>query len=118
MAGRITINGSLNELPQGTLSIGPLTLSPNTDNLAYEISILLGSGTTNVAVPVWAVGVIIIPNPSNAESLSISTSEEEGGAVGLSPTAPSLISFPASPPTAIAVTTGGALDTYTIFTFF
>jgi hypothetical protein len=120
MAGRITINGSLNELPQGTVSIGPLTLSPATENLCQAVNLTLASGANVVPIPTWATGVLIQPNPSNAVTLNVNTYNSEAPADGaaISPTAPSLLSLPASPPLNLLIIAGSAADTETTVTFF
>jgi hypothetical protein len=104
-------------LPQGTITLGPITISPTTDNLTQDVNFTMAMGNTVIDVPSWAVGAIIIPNPTNTVAMVISTSEILSG-VNLSPSAPSLISFPSPPPTAITFIVTSAVTTTTTVTFF
>lgn len=118
MSGRVAIQATLNELPQGTVSIGPLTITPNTSNLCSVINTVLLSGTNQMAIPSWALGLIIMPNPSNATPMSVHTVITDAG-IHLSQTVPSLISFdPANMPTQLYILTSGTPISETSFIFF
>jgi hypothetical protein len=111
MGGRVTIQASLNGLPQGTLTVGPLTISPNSDNLAETDNNIFPTGLFELTVPTWAVGCIIQPSPSNTSAIEL-------GGVFISRTGPTLITFDDPPPAVLPFTTTVAMTTETTVTYF
>jgi hypothetical protein len=119
VGGRVTINATLNGLPQGTITLGPITISPTTANLTQDENFTLQMGQSAIDVPSWAVGCIIIPNPTNTVPMMVATvGVGNEGSVGLSASAPSLISFPSPPPAALSFIVTSAVTTTTTVTFF
>jgi hypothetical protein len=116
MAGTVTIEGTINTVPPGSASI-QTTITASASNLIQIINQVLASGANTISVPSWAVGVLIEPAPTNTIALTLKGVTGDTG-VGLSPTNPTLISFPASPPSTFVVTAATVTTTETTFTFF
>jgi len=117
MAGRVTIQAVLNELPQGTLSIPTVTIAPTISNLVQVLNVVLAEGDNLVAVPSWSVGVLIQPAAGNAVAMTLKGISGDTG-TPLALTAPSLVSFPASPPADIDLYSATLAVTDTTVTFF
>jgi hypothetical protein len=96
MGGRVTINATLNALPQGTITLGPLTIAPNGDNLTSAVVIELVEGGNTIAVPSWAVGTIIQPDPTNTVVYSLCGRVGDTGIL-MSASAPALVCFGPDP---------------------
>lgn len=117
MAGRVTIQASLNELPQGSVTIAPLTISPNTQNLYGSGVYTLAEGANSIIVPDFAAGVIITPTATNTIAITLKGASGDTG-IPISPSAPILLTFPADPPETITLTAASDFSTPTTFSFF
>ncbi len=116
MSGQLSIQGQLTGLPTGSETIGPLTVSPNESSDYEEYSVQLTSNIFNVIpVPTWAAGVIIVPSTENSLPITLKGGIADTG-VPISPSGPTLLEFPADPPSSIGLTVTGIGDTG-IFTF-
>ena len=88
MAGQLTVAGVLTGTPEGTVYIGPVTITPNALNKYAATSLEPASGSNTVAVPAWAVGCRIIPDPTNAVAFKVKTVGGDTG-TNLNQTTPS-----------------------------
>jgi hypothetical protein len=116
MSGYVAISGNINNVPQGTTAIGPLTIAATSSNLFSITNVVLGSGANTITVPSWAVGVLIQPPSGNTQTLTLKGVTGDTG-VAISETGPTLLSF-TTPPSTFVVTAGGATTGDTSFTFF
>lgn len=118
MGGTVTVGGFLNGLPLGQINVGPFSLSPNGGNNLQVTSVTLASGANTIAVPSWAVGMLIIPNTNNATSLTLKGVTGDTG-IPLSPANPTgPVMFSASPPSDFVLTAGALFGTVTQVVFF
>jgi hypothetical protein len=117
MAGQVTIGGQLTGVPLGQINLPPFTIVANAANNLAQSSITLASGFNSISVPTWAVGVIIIPSVTNAVAMTLKGVTGDTG-IPLSLTAPSCLSFPATPPATIGITSASAGATITEVVFF
>ena len=117
MAGNLTLGGFLNGLPMGQLNVGPFTIVANAGNNLAATEITLANGFNSITVPTWAVGVIIIPSPTNAVAMTLKGITGDTGIL-LALVTPSFLTFPASPPATIGLTSTGAGATITSVVFF
>ena len=117
MAGTVTIGGFLSGLPFGQINLGPISLAANAGNNLAVTDITLASGANTIAVPSFAVGMVILPNVGNAIAMTLKGITGDTG-TPLAPALPSLISFPASPPANIVLTAASLFGTITSIVFF
>ena len=117
MAGYVAISGILTGTPTGTQLIGPNTISGNSSNDYQTTAVTLSSGANTITIPSWAAGVIIQPNTSNAVALTLKGVTGDTG-IAISSTAPTLLSFAASPPSTFVITAASTLSYTTQITFF
>jgi hypothetical protein len=117
MAGRVTIQASLNELPQGSVTIAPLTISPTVDNLYEALVVDLASGANTITVPTWATGVLIIPTSTNTVALTLKGVTGDAG-IEIGPASPTLLTFASTPPASFVITAASAVSTPTSISFF
>ena len=117
MAGQVTIGGQLTGLPFGAIQIPPVTIAANAGNNLEVLTTTLANGFNSFSVPTWAVGIWIIPNVTNAVPMTLKGITGDTG-IPMSLTNPSLLSFPASPPATVGITSGGAGATITTIVFF
>ena len=117
MAGSVTIAGQLTATPAGTVSVGPYNLAPTSTNNYQSTAVTLASGANTITVPSWATAILIEPSTANVVALTLKgVTGDTGVALGL--TAPSLCSFPASPPATVVLTAASIFTTNTQITFF
>ena len=117
MAGQLLISGQLTGTPLGTINIGPFTLTGNAASNLQINQITFASGANTIAIPTWAKGMLIEPNTINAVALTLKGITGDTG-VTLSPTTPTLVTFPASPQANFVITAGALFTTITSITFF
>lgn len=117
MAGTVSINGTVNQIPQGPFQIGPLTLTPNSSNELASTNIKLANGANTITIPTWAAYILIVPDPTNAVVMTLKGVSGDTG-IPLSLTGPSVVSLGASPPANFVLTSTGAGATYTNIVFF
>lgn len=117
MAGRVTITASLNELPQGSVTIAPLTISPTVDNLYEALVVDLIDGANTIDIPTWTSGVLIIPPPTNTVEIVLKGAEGDTGII-VNPAAPSLFTLPSSPQATFLLAAGsGGVENVSISFF-
>jgi hypothetical protein len=116
MGGRVTINATLSGLPQGTITLGPLTISPTTDNLVSSVVIELVDGVNTIAVPSWAVGMILQPDPTNTVQYSLCGNVSDTGTI-LAAATPGVLCFGTNPGQIILVAESNFTTEMTV-TFF
>lgn len=117
MGGTVNIAGTIGPpVPPGQTTIAA-AITASVANLIQIINQILASGANTIAVPTWAVGVLIEPASNNTIQLTLKGVTGDTG-VPLSLTAPTLLSFPAAPPANIVVTAASVTTTETTFTFF
>jgi hypothetical protein len=117
MPGTVTIGGILEQLTMGTpITIGPFTITPNAAGHFAVTSIQLANGVNTIAVPAWAAGCIILPDPANAVGMTLKGVTGDTG-IPLDLTSPSLLNFPAVPPASFVLTSAlvGATQTEILF---
>lgn len=89
----------------------PFALAENTTSAAAISNLTLTTGANTITLPT-GVGTIknalIIPPTGNSQTLTLKGVTGDTG-VPLSPTAPTLLSFPASPSATFCITAGGAV---------
>lgn len=117
MPGQVTLGGTLNGLPFGTIQFPPITLAANSAGNLVVNATTLANGFNSFTVPTWAVGIIIIPNTSNAVPMTLKGITGDTG-IPLSLTGPSLFSLPAVPLTTFGLTSSGAGATITQVVFY
>ena len=117
MPGQVTLGGTLNGLPFGTIQFPPITIAANSAGNLVVVAITLANGFNAIAVPTWAVGVIILPNVTNAVPMTLKGVTGDTG-LPLSLTSPSLLSFGAITPANIGLTSSGAGATITQVVFY
>jgi len=117
MSGNLNILGTINALPQGTVSISPPTIIPNGQNLFGETNVNLASGANTINVPTWAAGAIITPPATNTVALTLKGISGDTG-IAIGNTAPMMLSFPASPPTSFVISAASLTTGLTTITFF
>ena len=117
MAGQVIIQGQLTGVPQGYTNIGPYIVSPSTSNNYSQTEITFASGPNTIAVPSWASGVIIRPDPTNTVAYFLKGASGDTG-VGLGLIQPSLINFSGTPPANIVIAAVFIFTTVTTFIFF
>jgi hypothetical protein len=59
MAGTIALSGKLTGTPIGDVTLPPIEIPGNPDNLVETRTLELANGNNTIAVPSWAVGVVI-----------------------------------------------------------
>ena len=118
MAGEVTIAGSDTGAPAGQRVLGPLTVQGGA-TVGETVAGSLTSGDNTFAVPVGAIGVVIIPPLTGGTvTLKVRTSSNSGDAgLPISSTLPSVLVFPASAPTSVIVNSSGALAAFTSLWF-
>lgn len=116
MAGSVKISGTISTVPPGSVDVSA-TLTPSTADLVQNINVILASGANTIPVPSWATAVLIEPSPSNAVALILKGVTGDTGNP-ISKVAPTLISFPSTPPGQIVITAASLQVTSTTFTFF
>ena len=117
MAGSITIQGLLTGTTSGTQYVGPYTLVPNAAGNFAVTEVILVAGNNTIAVPTWATVCLIVPPTANV--LTTMTLKGATGDTGtpLSLSAPSVISFPVTPPADLIITAAGSASPPTTFVF-
>jgi len=104
---QVTITGVKAGLPFGSESIGPLTiLNTASGDAVTDLSSLNGDNT--IAVPSWAIGVIISLPAGNTTALKLKGASGDTG-VSLHLTNPSVLSLPASQTTFILNVAGAGV---------
>lgn len=116
MAGSVTISGTISTVPPGSAEIDA-TLTPTPSNLIEILNLVLASGANTIAVPTWATSVLIEPSSANVEGLTLKGVTGDTG-IAISPTQPTLLSFPVTTPANIVLTAAGLFITQTTITFF
>jgi len=116
MAGIVSIQEQLTQLASGEVN-NVTSIQANATNNYEAITITLANGANTIAVPTWAVGCIIRPNPLNAVAMTLKGVTGDTG-IPLDLTGPSLINFPATPPATFVLTSTGAGATVTTIEFF
>jgi hypothetical protein len=117
MPGTVTIGGILEQLTMGTpVTVGPFTITPNAAGNFAVTSAQLANGANTIAVPSWAAGCIILPNPANAVGMTLKGVTGDTG-IPLDVTSPSLLNFPLAPPASFVLTSAlvGATQTEILF---
>lgn len=117
MAGTVTIQGQLTTLQQGTVQVGPFTLTANATSNFAASETTLASGANTITVPTWAAGCIIIPPTTNAVALTLKGVTGDTGIL-LSLTLPSLVMFPATPSASFVITAASLTTAPTSVVFF
>lgn len=116
MAGFVTTKVDLDQLPQGSV-VSTTSQAGNTENEYAATAVELGNGVNSIAVPSWAVGVIIRPDPTNTVALTLKGAAGDTG----TPLAPGKVSgpimFPAAPPASILIVAAANTTTTTIVEF-
>jgi len=112
----VNITGSITSSPSGSRSIN-LVISNSTPPAA-ETELVLASGDNTIDVPTLSDGCIIIPDSTSTVAKVLKGDTGDTG-VGISPTKPTLLTWPDTPPSDFIITTDGA-DTgkYTRILFF
>lgn len=116
MSGTVSIAGTLQSVPPGSTTIAA-AVTASASNLVQVTNTVLANGANTIAVPTWAVGVLIEPAANNTIALTLKGVTGDTG-TPLSPTAPTLISFPSTPPANIVITAASVTTTETTVTFF
>jgi hypothetical protein len=118
MPGTFTLAGSAPGLPAGEIVFGPNTISGAVNSGAELASVALNSGDNTIAVPAGAVSVWITPPSGNAVALTLRTSANNSDAgLPISPTNPTVLSFPSSTPTSIIIHAASGVTGETIVAF-
>jgi hypothetical protein len=116
MSGSVVISGQLTGVPVGTIQVGPLTIAAQTSNEVYIATYTFSSGNNIQSIPA-CVGALIEPNPSNTVSLTLKGNVADTG-IPISPTLPTLLTFPASWANSLVFVAGAAFTTTTSVTYF
>jgi hypothetical protein len=118
MAGAVTISGNITGLPQGSVTIGPLTLTPADENLYEELTILFASGANTIAVPPWSEFCLIQPGTGSVIALTLKgVTGDTGIPIGLSK--PTLLSFvDDATPASFVITAASSFSAYSSISFF
>lgn len=117
MAGYVAISGLLSQTPQGTIRIGPLSITPNGSNDFQSSQQTLPSGNNSITVPSWAVGVLIQPPTGNAVVITLKGVNGDTGTV-ISPSGPTLISLTAGSVSTFVLNAASTISALTSLTFF
>jgi hypothetical protein len=117
VGGQLTLSGNVTGVPQGSVAIGPLTVTPSASNLWNELTLSLASGANTITVPTWALFCLIQPASNNTVGLTLKGVTGDTG-VPLSLTNPTLLSFAATPPATIVLTAAAPFTTATSVSFF
>ena len=112
----VNIQGYFDSIPSGAGSIA-LAIT-NTTPPDHREQIVLASGDNTITVPALSDGVLIIPDSTSTVTKTLKGDTGDTG-VEVSPTKPTLLTWPSTPPASFILTTNGA-DTgkYTTFLFF
>jgi hypothetical protein len=118
VAGLVTIQGSVTQVPQGQITVGPLTLTPTSSNQYSSSNLILSSGANTITVPTWATHIIIEPDPANTVSITLKGVTGDTG-IPLALNQASVFSIPgAGSPGTIVLTSGAGATLYTNIVFF
>jgi len=115
MASSITISGVKPGVGAGPQTIGPLTITANA-SIGAVTDIVLASGANTITVPAGSTAMVIVPPTTNTQTLTLKGVTGDTG-VPLSPTQPSVISFPASAPSTVVLTAGALFSGITEISF-
>jgi hypothetical protein len=118
MPGYAAISGLITGTTAGSNPLGPFVTAANAAADFVVQGPILPSGNFTVTCPLFvSAGVIIVPNPANTQTLTLKGINGDTG-IPLSPVAPTMISWPASPPATFVLTAGGNFTTVTSLIFF
>lgn len=101
--GTVTIQGNVSNLPTGTMTIGPLTLT-TANAVGENLLIALSSGANTIALPTGTTVVFILgpnasvpqPNPNYAGVLTLKGVSGDTG-IAIANDTPTMLSFDSSP---------------------
>lgn len=105
----LSISGTV-QTTSGMDDIGPLTIPTNTSGLSQRTTFTPASGANTVTVPSWAKVAIIIPNVSNLVGMTLKGVTGDTG-VPISPTVPTELPWPSSPPASFVITAASLFTT-------
>lgn len=77
-SGTFTISGSVNSLLTGSKTIGPLVVT-SSDAVAETRSFVLAPGDNTIDVPDGAVAMIVVPDPTNANDMTLKGDAADDG---------------------------------------
>jgi hypothetical protein len=117
MPGYAAISGLITGTTAGTLNIGPYTTPASTSAQVGSSLVLLLSGVNTVVIPAFAVGTIIVPDPTNTVGLTLKGVSGDTG-IPLALTSACMFSFPPSPPANYLLVAALNFTTYTRIVFF
>ena len=114
MGGALTIQGVQTGIPEGSKTVS-LTVTMGTVGTVTDV--VLASGANTVTVPTGAAGCLIIPPSANTVALTLKGVGADTG-VAISPSAPCLLTFPATPPANFVINAASATSGSTEISFF
>lgn len=106
MGAEILIQGEITGLPTGSKKISVRISDDNPIGQVTDVDLALGANT--ITVPSAADGVVIVPPASNTSTIILKGVTGDTG-VGISPSAPTLLMFSATPPASFVLTAGAAI---------
>ena len=109
MSGTLTISGFSGGEPQGSRTIGPVTIT-GTTVVEETLNVPLSSGDNTFAVPAGAVACLIIPPANGTAVLKLRTNTNSGDAGLVIPSInlPMVYPFPPTPPTSLIINSGAS----------
>lgn len=117
MAGTVTISGLSASEPAGQRVLGPLSIQ-GTVVIGDTVSESLNSGDNTIVVPSGSVGVVVVPPSTGSAALKYRTSLNSGDAgLPISPSAPSIHTFPSPAPTSIILNASTGQAAFTALWF-
>jgi hypothetical protein len=117
MSGQLSISGLLTGTKVGTVPIGPYTISPDPTNHYEAFTITLANGNNTIAIPTWAEGFIIVPDPANVIVMTYKGGTSDLG-TQLALNSPTLINLTPNTVASFVLTSSGAGATVTTIQFF
>lgn len=116
MAGTVGIAVNLVGLDQGAV-VASLVITPNADNEYNSTSVTLAATNNTISVPSFAAGCLIIPNPLSTIAMVLKGASGDTG-TALSPSQPTLLTFPSTPPSTLIIYCATLGSYPTTFAFF
>lgn len=121
----VTIAATIQSLPSGTKTVGPLTISAATAN-GNTTDYALAVGFNTIVVPITTAtpilagatptGCIIIPDSTNTSAMTLKGVTGDTG-ITMHLTNPFVLGFPSSPPVSFGITVASAATTCQIVWF-